>query len=153
VLHARGHHDDAIALLERAAEVRELPAERNPFEQARTLFLLGRVRRESNLKKAARDALERAAEIFERLGAKQWLERTRAEIRRIGGRNVTTGEFSETERRIVELVVAGRMNREIAAELYLSPNTVAWNLSRVYRKLGVTSRTALVAHVAGLDAE
>jgi DNA-binding NarL/FixJ family response regulator len=153
VLHARGHHDDAIALLERAAEVRELPAERNPFEQARTLFLLGRVRRESNLKKAARDALEQAAEIFERLGAKQWLERTRAEIRRIGGRNVTTGEFSETERRIVELVVAGRMNREIAAELYLSPNTVAWNLSRVYRKLGVTSRTGLVAHVAGLDAE
>ena len=40
-------------------------------------------------------------------------------------------ELSETERRIVELVVAGRRNREVAAELSLSPNTVAWNLSKI----------------------
>jgi len=58
------------------------------------------------------------------------------------------GELSETERRIVELVVAGRRNREVAAELSLSPNTVAWNLSKIYRKLGVSSRTELAARVA-----
>jgi hypothetical protein len=45
----------------------------------------------------------------------------------------------------VELVVAGRKNREVAAELSLSPNTVAWNLSKIYRKLGVGSRTELAA--------
>ena len=54
----------------------------------------------------------------------------RSELARIGGRVAHEGELSETERRIVELVVAGRRNREVAAELSLSPNTVAWNLPR-----------------------
>ena len=49
---------------------------------------------------------------------------------------------------IVELVVAGRTNREVAEELSLSPNTVAWNLSKIYRKLGVRSRTELAARIA-----
>ena len=42
----------------------------------------------------------------------------------------------------------GAENREVAAELSLSPNTVAWNLSKVYRKLGVSSRTELPARIA-----
>jgi DNA-binding CsgD family transcriptional regulator len=149
LLHAGGDNTTAIAALENAVQFRIPPAERNPFEQARTLFLLGRLRRESNHKRSARAALDEAAEIFESLGSLQWYQRTQAEIRRIGGRNVASGEFTETERRIVDLVVAGRTNREIASELFLSPNTVAWNLSRVYRKCGVNSRTALVAHLAG----
>jgi DNA-binding NarL/FixJ family response regulator len=45
-------------------------------------------------------------------------------------------------------VVAGWRNGDVAAELSLSPNTVAWNLSKVYRKLGVCSRTELAAHVS-----
>ena len=60
----------------------------------------------------------------------------------------SAGQLSETERQIVELVVAGRRNREVAAELSLSPNTVAWNLSKIYRKLGVTSRTELAARLS-----
>jgi DNA-binding CsgD family transcriptional regulator len=88
-------------------------------------------------------------EIFERLGARRWLEQARSELRRIGGRTASAVALSETERRIVELVVAGRRNREVADELSLSPNTISWNLSKVYRKLGVTSRTELAAHVAG----
>jgi DNA-binding CsgD family transcriptional regulator len=91
--------------------------------------------------------LERALEIFERLGARPWADKARSELRRIGGRIASGGELSETERRIVELVVSGRRNREVADELNLSPNTVAWNLSKIYRKLGVTSRTELAAHV------
>ena len=66
---------------------------------------------------------------------------------RIGGRTGSGDELSETERRIVALVVAGRRNSEVAAELNLSPHTVAWNLSNVYRKLGVSSRTELAARV------
>src|SRR5205809_350108 len=96
----------------------------------------------------ARETLERAAEIFERLGARVWSEKARSELRRIGGRTPSDGELSETERRIVELVVAGRRNSDVAAELSLSPNTVAWNLSKIYRKLGVSSRTELAARVA-----
>ena len=71
-----------------------------------------------------------------------------SELRRIGGRMASGEQLSETERQIVELVVTGRRNREVADELSLSPNTVAWNLSKIYRKLGVTSRTELAAHIA-----
>ena len=110
--------------------------------------MLGCVRRHAQQKRASRETLERALEIFERLGARPWADKTRSELRRIGGRIASDSQLSETERRIVELVVSGRRNSEVAAELSLSPNTVAWNLSKVYRKLGVASRTELAAHIA-----
>jgi DNA-binding CsgD family transcriptional regulator len=105
------------------------------------------VQRRAQHKRVARETLERAAATFDRLGARVWSEKARSELRRIGGRTAVEGALSETERRIVELVVAGRRNSEVAAELSLSPNTVAWNLSKIYRKLGVTSRTELAAHM------
>jgi DNA-binding CsgD family transcriptional regulator len=120
----------------------------NPFELGRTLLALGTVQRQAQHKRIARETLERAAEIFEGLGAGVWSEKARSEVRRIGGRTGSDSELSETERRIVELVVAGLRNREVAAELSLSPNTVVWNLSKVYRKLGVSSRTELAARMA-----
>jgi DNA-binding CsgD family transcriptional regulator len=119
----------------------------NPFELARTLLALGTVQRRAQHKRAARGTLEQAVGIFDRLGARLWSEKARSELRRIGGRTASEDQLSETERRIVELVVAGRRNSEVAAELSLSPNTVAWNLSKVYRKLGVSSRTGLAARV------
>jgi DNA-binding CsgD family transcriptional regulator len=146
-------HDDyepAIAALEEAARPPEPPQGVNAFELGRTLLALGTVQRRAQHKRAARQSLERAVGIFERLGAEVWLERTRSELRRIGGRIASDQEFSETERQIVELVVAGRRNSEVAAELSLSPNTVAWNLSKVYRKLGVRSRTELAARVGAM---
>jgi DNA-binding CsgD family transcriptional regulator len=148
LLEARGDLPAAIAELEAATVLPKPPAGRNPFEQARTLLLLGRVHREAQHKRAARETLEQALGIFEQLGARPWADRTRSEIRRIGGRRSTRGQLSETEQRIVELVVAGRKNREVADELFLSSDTVAWNLSRVYKKLGVTSRTQLAARLA-----
>ena len=53
--------------------------------------------------------------------------------------------LTTTEERIARLVVRGRTNREVAAALGLRPKTVEWHLSRVYRKLGVRSRTELAA--------
>jgi DNA-binding NarL/FixJ family response regulator len=41
------------------------------------------------------------------------------------------------------LVAEGRTNREVAAALFVTPKTVEANLSRIYRKLGVRSRTEL----------
>jgi len=145
---AQGDHDQAIASLERAARDPAPPQQMDPFELARTLLALGTVQRQAQHKRAARETLERAAEIFARLGSRLWLEKTRSELKRIGGRTSSGDQLSETERRIVELVIAGRKNAEVAAELSLSPNTVAWNLSKVYRKLGVSSRTELAAHMA-----
>ena len=136
-----------------ATETPDPPRQVNPFELARTLLALGTVQRKAQHKRAARESLERAVEIFERLGARLWLEKTRSELRRIGGRMSYEGRLSETERRIVELVVAGRRNREVAAELSLSLNTIQWNLSKVYRKLGVSSRTELAAHVVAAPPE
>jgi DNA-binding NarL/FixJ family response regulator len=146
-LAAQGEHERAIALLESAALPPDSPQEVNPFELARTLLALGTVQRQAQHKRVARESLERAAAIFEGLRARLWLEKARAEQRRIGGRSASDRELSETERRIIELVVAGRKNRDVAAELSLSPNTVAWNLSKIYRKLGVSSRTELAARV------
>ena len=147
LLASQGQFEGAIASLEAASLAPELPQEVNPFELARTLLVLGTVQRRAQHKRAARESLERATEIFERLAARVWVEKARSELRRIGGRTASGDQLSETERRIVELVVAGRRNSEVAAELSLSPNTVAWNLSKVYRKLGVSSRTELAAHV------
>jgi DNA-binding CsgD family transcriptional regulator len=147
LLAARGDGEQAIMSLQLAALEPQQPQEANPFELGRTLLALGTARRRAHHKRAARESLQRAAAIFERLGARVWLEKARSELRRIGGRIASDHEFSETERQIVELVVAGRRNSEVAAELSLSPNTVAWNLSKVYRKLGVRSRTELAARV------
>jgi DNA-binding CsgD family transcriptional regulator len=145
---ARGESDAAIAELEAAAVEPDPPREASPFERARTLLALGRLHRQAQHKRAARETLERALVRFERLDALPWAEQTRAELRRIGGRVASAGQLSETERQIVELVVAGRRNREVAEALSLSPHTVDWNLSRIYRKLGVTSRTELAAQMA-----
>jgi DNA-binding CsgD family transcriptional regulator len=148
LLAAQGDHERAVLSLEAAARAPEPPQGVNPFELARTLLALGTMQRRAQRKRLARETLEHAAAIFERLGARVWSEKACSELRRIGGRTASDDRLSETERRIVELVAAGRRNSEVAAELSLSPNTVAWNLSKIYRKLGVTSRTELAAHVA-----
>src|SRR5439155_609124 len=104
---AQGEHQRAIEALEAAAAEPEPPEQVNPFELARTLLALGTVQRQAHHKRAARESLERAAEIFERLGARLWLEKTRAELRRIGGRIAHEGPLSETERQIGATVGAG----------------------------------------------
>jgi DNA-binding CsgD family transcriptional regulator len=148
LLAAQGEHERAIEALVTAASDPDAPQGTNPFERARTLLALGTVQRRAHHKRAARETLELSAESFDRLGARLWESKARAELRRIGGRAAPESDLSETERQIVALVVAGRTNREAAAELHLSPNTVAWNLSKIYRKLGVRSRTELAARIA-----
>jgi DNA-binding CsgD family transcriptional regulator len=54
-------------------------------------------------------------------------------------------ELTATEERVAALVAEGRTNRETADALFMSVNTIEWNLSKIYRKLGVRSRTELSA--------
>jgi DNA-binding CsgD family transcriptional regulator len=114
-----------------------------PFERARTLLVLGEVRRRAKRKRAAREALEAALAAFEALGASPWAEKARRELGRIGGRTAS-GELTATERRVAELVAEGRSNKEVAAALFVSVRAVEANLSRIYAKLDVSSRTELV---------
>jgi LuxR family maltose regulon positive regulatory protein len=58
------------------------------------------------------------------------------------------GQLTAAEQQVAEQVAKGRRNEEIAAALGLSPRTVEWHLSKVYRKLRVRSRTELVVRVA-----
>ena len=55
--------------------------------------------------------------------------------------------LTESERRVAELVASGRSNQEAAAELFISVKTVEANLTRIYRKLSVRSRTELANHM------
>jgi DNA-binding CsgD family transcriptional regulator len=137
---ARGELSRGLDAFARALEEHErLPM---PFERARTLFALGQVQRRAKQKRAARESLGSALAIFEELGAKPWVEKTHAELARIGGR-APTGGLTPTEQRIAELVAKGRSNKEVAAELFVTVKTVESNLTRIYAKLEVRSRTEL----------
>ena len=106
------------------------------------------MRRQAQQKRAAREALQGSLAVFEELGARLWAEKARAELRRISARAPASDEMTETERRVAELAAQGRMNREIAAELFMGVSTVEAHLSHVYRKLGIRSRTELAGRVA-----
>jgi DNA-binding CsgD family transcriptional regulator len=116
-----------------------------PFELGRTLLVSGTVQRRAKRKREARDTLTQALEIFEGLGAAAWAERTRAELARIGGRAASSVDLTPTEARVAELVAAGSTNREAADALFVSVHTVEANLKRIYRKLGIRSRTELAS--------
>ena len=119
-----------------------------PLERGRTLLCLGVVRRQAQQKRAAREALEQALAIFEELGALLWAEKARAELARISGRRTTSDELTGTERRVAELAASGSTNKEIAGELFMGVSTVEAHLSRIYRKLGLRSRTELAGRIA-----
>jgi DNA-binding CsgD family transcriptional regulator len=120
----------------------------DPFHHARTLLALGKTQRRAKQRGLARTTLEDALARFVRLGAPLWAEQTRAELARIGGRAPSSGELTESERRIARLVAEGRTNREVAAALFLTEHSVETALTNVYQKLGVRSRAELAHRLA-----
>jgi DNA-binding NarL/FixJ family response regulator len=116
--------------------------------------LYGEWLRRSRRRREAREPLREALELFERIGARGFAERARREL-------VATGEHSRArsdatrdlltaqESQIAQLVGEGRTNAEIASNLFISRSTVEYHLHKIYRKLGVKSRTQL----ARLDLE
>ena len=94
-----------------------------------------------------------------RLGARPWAERARIELRATGEhlrrRDPTTAErLTPQELQITLLVAEGLTNRDVGARLFLSPKTVEFHLTRIYRKLEIHSRSELVRRrVAEADME
>jgi len=138
---ADGDLDGALAFLEKAIEAHERGQQ--PFELGRTLLVLGEVRRRAKQKRPAREALDEAKVIFEELRTPIWSARARASLARISGRAGSAHELTETERQVARLAAAGKTNREVAEALFVSAKTVEANLSRSYRKLGISSRRQL----------
>lgn len=139
---ANGDHARArltmSASLEAHAELSE------PFEQARALLIAGRIERRARGWGAARASCQTAAERFEALGAVRWAANARNELQRLPGRRpAARGVLTPREREVVDLVVEGLANKQIAARLFVTPHTVETHLSRAYEKLGVRSRTQL----------
>src|SRR6202521_3991894 len=150
----RGLLEAASGKLEAAARALEVALTEHeralvPFERARTLLVLGAIYRRSRQLRSARRSLEDAGQVFGQLGAVLWAERAHAELARVGGRKPSDGTLSATELRVASLVTAGHSNRESANVLFVTERTVESNLTRIYAKLGLRSRTQLAAAVQG----
>jgi DNA-binding CsgD family transcriptional regulator len=151
LLAARGDVEGAELSLEDA--LREHERSPVPFERGRTLLVLGMLQRRKNERRKAGETLGQALAIFESLGASLWAERTRGELRPLGGRPSDRDALTPSERRVAQLVATGQTNREVAAALFLSPKTVEATLARTYKKLGIRSRAQLGAHIAAASSK
>jgi DNA-binding CsgD family transcriptional regulator/tetratricopeptide (TPR) repeat protein len=126
----------------------ELPM---PFELGRTLLLKGIIERRGRCKSAARASLCHALSVFEQVGAPLWAGKARRELSKIALRP-TAGGLTGTEQRVAALITQGRTNREIAAAMFLTENTVQTHLRHIFQKLGVRSRTELAARLLSAPA-
>jgi DNA-binding CsgD family transcriptional regulator len=140
---ARGDGEAALAQFDRALGEHE--RYNNRYEVGRTLLARGTVQRRLRQNAAASESLARARGLFEEVSARQWSHRATEELGHIGGRARRTGGLTPTEERVAALVAAGKSNHQVARALHVSPKTVEWNLSKIYRKLRVSSRTELAA--------
>jgi DNA-binding CsgD family transcriptional regulator len=119
------------------------------FDRARTELLYGGRLRRAKRRVDARAHLRSAIELFDELGAAPWSEQARRELRASGEsiprRDPTAPEkLSPQELQIALQVAEGKTNRDVAAALFLSPKTVEFHLTHVYRKLSIHSRAELV---------
>ncbi|MCG7592593.1 AAA family ATPase [Mycobacterium sp. PSTR-4-N] len=142
VLAAAGQVADAEQAAHRALmEHDRLPM---PFERARTHLVLGQLQRRLRQKQLAATTLTGALETFEHLGTPLWARRARAELSRtVVAPSDDLTALTPSELRVAEMAASGATNKNIAAAMFISAKTVEHNLTRIYRKLGITSRAEL----------
>lgn len=120
------------------------------FDQARTQLLYGEWLRRRRRRSEARAELDAALAGFKRLGASRWEARATSELTALGERprlepvaDDPLKNLTPQEVQVVRLAAAGLSNKEIGAQLFLSPRTIGHHLYRAYPKLGVTRRIEL----------
>src|SRR4051794_5696285 len=115
---------EAVSLFERALDA-HADSSRRP-DRARTRLAFGEYLRRSRRRIDAREHLKAALETFEDLGATRWAERARQELRASGEtarrrEPSTTADLTAQERHVATLVRQGLNNRDVAAQLFVSP--------------------------------
>jgi DNA-binding CsgD family transcriptional regulator/tetratricopeptide (TPR) repeat protein len=138
------------------AEALRLHPSARPFDRARTRLLCGEHLRRERRRVEAREHLRAALDAFEGLGAAGWAERARIELRATGEtarrRDPSTlSQLTPQELQVARFVAQGLSNKEVAAQLFLSPRTIDAHLRSVFAKLEITSRTQLARVALGAD--
>jgi len=124
---------------------------------ARAHLLYGEWLRRQHRRVDAREQLRIAHAMLADMGAEAFAERARRELRATGEtvrkRTVETlDELTPQEAQVAHLAADGNTNPEIGAQLFLSPRTVEWHLSKVFGKLGISSRKELRSALSDMGA-
>jgi ATP/maltotriose-dependent transcriptional regulator MalT len=114
-----------------------------PYEVATTRTLLGQALREVDDHEGAASSFAAAEALFDEIGAHLAARDARV-TRDVAGPRLPAG-LSAREVEVLRLIAAGRTNKEIASELFLSAKTVSRHLSNIFTKIGVSSRAAATA--------
>ena len=158
LLAAQGDPDTAMEHFE--AALGHLRGLNRPYLRARISFAFGQSMRRAGKRRLASSVLRAARDLYDSLGAATYVERCDRELKATG---LDAGHYPDPadpvlraardhhtrltaqEQAVAELVAGGATNKEAARTLFLAEKTVQYHLTRLYRKMGIRSRSELAA--------